>query len=189
MSQKSLQLATQEQAALTEQQKKVEASRAAVVAAQQQLAQAQAQEQQERTKATQLEQQMSAHLNEGVKQAQQAQTSAGMGAEGMQTVAGTVTHTSPSQLVLQTPAGRTMSFNVDGNTKVLLGSEARSVSDIQRGADAQVAYDPKAAGQMTALIIRVLPAGASTGRPAGGASQSGGGGSQPAQRAVPPPQH
>jgi hypothetical protein len=157
-SQKSFQLAAQEQRELTEQAKRVEAAHNAVVAAQQQLARAQSQEQQERAKAQQLQQRASQHLQEGVRQAQQAQAGlAGMGSlEGMQTVAGQVAQATPSHVVLQTPGGRTMTFSVDPRTRVLLGTEQRSVADIQQGADAQVAYDPRA-GQMTALIIRVMP--------------------------------
>ena len=165
-SQKSLELARQEQAALIEQQKKVEASHQAVIAAQDQLAKAQTQEQQERAKAQQLQEQTNQHLQEGVRSAQRAQ--AGLAgsmaaAEGLQTVAGTVSHASSNQVVLQTPGGKAMAFAVDDRTRVLLGSEARSVADIQRGADAQVAYDPKSGGQMTALIIRVMPAGSARG--------------------------
>ena len=157
-SQKSLELARQEQAALIEQQKKVEASHQAVIAAQDQLAKAQTQEQQERAKAQQLQEQANRNFQEGMLQAQRAQAGLSGGTDGMQTVAGTVAQASSSQVVLQTPNGRTMSFNVDSRTRVLVGSESRSVTDIQRGADAQVAYDPKAGGQMTALIIRVMPA-------------------------------
>jgi hypothetical protein len=158
-SSKSLELARQEQAALVEQQKKVEASRAAVVTAQDNLVKAQVTEQQERAKAQQLQEQASLHLQEGVRSAQRAQAGlAGAGAEGMQTAAGTVAQTSSSQVVLQTTNGKTMSFSIDDRTRVLVGNEARPITDIQRGADAQVAYDPKAGGQMTALIIRVMPA-------------------------------
>ena len=139
-------------------------------AAQQQLAKAQAQEQQERAKAQQLQERASQHLQEGVAQAQQAQAGAAGtgGGEGMQTVAGTVAQATPSQVVIQTPGGRAMAFVVDGRTRVLVGTESRSVTDIQRGADAQVAYDPRL-GQMTALIIRVMPAGGAAASPAPGA--------------------
>jgi hypothetical protein len=178
-SQKSLQLATQEQKALADQQKKLEASRAATVTAQQQLARAQAQEQQDRAKAQQLQEQVNRHMQEGVSQAQQAQVGAqGMG-EGMQTAAGTVTQTTPSRFMIQTSSGQAMTFNVDNKTRVYVGSESRSVTDIQRGADAQVAYEAKAAGQNNALIIRVMPA-------AGGAGPGGQG--QP-QRTEPPAGH
>lgn len=171
-SQKALQLAAQEQAALNEQLKKAEAARAAVTAAQEQLVRAQTQEQQERAKAQQLQEQARQHLQEGVRQAQQAQTglSGTGGSEGMQTVTGMVADATPSQLVVQTQGGRAMTFHIDSRTQVLVGTEQRSVADIQRGADAQVAYDPRA-GQMTALIIRVMPAGA-----------AGGGAKSPPQR-------
>jgi hypothetical protein len=165
-SQKSFELARQEQAALVEQQKKVEASHAAVIAAQDQLAKAQVQEQQDRVKAQQLQEQASQHLQEGVRSAQRAQAGlagSAAAAEGLQTVAGTVTQASSSQVVLQTPGGKSMAFAVDDHTRVLLGTESRSVTDIQRGADAQVAFDPKSGGQMTALIIRVMPAGGARG--------------------------
>ncbi len=177
-SQKSFQLAAQEQRELADQQKRVEAARAATVAAQQQLAKAQAQEQQERAKAQQLQERASQHLQEGVAHAQQAQVGAAGagGGEGLQTVAGTVAQATPSHVVIQTASGQAMSFAVDGRTRVLVGTESRPVTDIQRGADAQVAYDPRP-GQMTALIIRVMPAGS-----AGAASPA-------PERADTPPRH
>lgn len=158
-SQKAFQLAAQEQRELTDQLKRVEAAQKAVVAAQQQLAQAQAAEQQERAKAQQLEQRASQHLQESVRHAQQAQAGlAGSGAlQGMQTATGKVAQATPWQVTLQTQSGRTMTFQVDPRTRVLIGTEQRSIGDIQQGADAQVAYDPKA-GTMTALVIRVMPA-------------------------------
>jgi hypothetical protein len=159
-SQKSFQLAAQEQQALTEQMKRVEAAHKSVVAAEQQLAQAQAQEKQERAKAQELQERASGHLQESVQHAEQAQAGvAGVGAalEGMQTFAGRVAEAAPSQVVLQGQGGRTMTFNIDPRTRVLVGTEQRSVADIQQGADAQVAYDPRG-GKMTALVIRVTPA-------------------------------
>jgi hypothetical protein len=51
-----------------------------------------------------------------------------------------------------------MRFDVDPRTRVLVGDAHRSIGDIQQGADAQVAYDPRG-GRMTALVIRVTPAG------------------------------
>lgn len=159
--QKSFQIATQEQQQLAEQMKRLEAAHKAVVAAEQQLAQAQAQEQQERAKAQQIQRQASQHLQDSVEHAEQAQAGvAGVGAalEGMQTFAGRVAEAAPTQVVLQGQGGRTMTFNVDPRTRVLVGDAHRSVADIQQGADAQVAYDPKG-GKMTALVIRVTPAG------------------------------
>jgi hypothetical protein len=159
-SQASFQRAAEEQKALGEQQRRVEASHAAVVQAQDQLTRAQAQEEQERAKAQQLQQQTSQHLKEGVQQAQRAQSSMAGGNEGLQTVAGSVTQASPTQVAIQTPGGRAMSFTVDGRTRVLIGNDTRSIADVQRGADAQVAFDPTKGGGMNALIIRVMPAGA-----------------------------
>jgi hypothetical protein len=159
--QRSFQVATQEQQQLAEQMKRLEAAHKAVVAAEQQLAQAQAQEQQERAKAQQIQQQASQHLQDSVEHAEQAQAGvAGVGAalEGMQTFAGRVAEAAPTQVVLQGQGGRTMTFNVDPRTRVLVGDAHRSVADIQQGADAQVAYDPRG-GKMTALVIRVTPAG------------------------------
>ena len=158
-SQASFQRAAEEQKALGEQQKRVEASHAAVIQAQDQLTRAQAQEEQERARAQQLQQQTSQHLKEGVQQAQRAQSSMAGGNEGLQTVAGSVTQTSPTQVAIQTPGGRAMTFAVDSRTRVLIGNETHTITDVQRGADAQVAYDPTKSGQMNALIIRVMPAG------------------------------
>jgi hypothetical protein len=182
-SQKAIELARQQQAQLVDQQKKVESSHAAVVAAQDQLVKAQAQEQQERAKAQQLQEQANRNFQEGMLQAQRAQAGLSGGTDGMQTVAGTVAQASSSQVVLQTPNGRTMSFNVDSRTRVLVGSESRSVTDIQRGADAQVAYDPTKTGQKNALIIRVMPAGSATqGSAPGSAPGSSAPGGEPPHR-------
>jgi len=157
-SQKSFQLAAQEQRELVDQQSKVETAHAGVVAAQEQLSKAQAQEQQELLKAQQLQERANLHVKEGMRSAQMGQAGAPTaGLEGLQTVTGTVAQVTSSQVVLQARNGRPMTFDVDSRTRVLLGTEQRSVSDIQRGADAQVAYDPRVGA--TALIIRVTPAG------------------------------
>jgi hypothetical protein len=55
-----------------------------------------------------------------------------------------------------------MSFNVDHRTRVLVGADQRSVSDIQQGADARVAYEPKGA-EPTAITIRLAPMGSEMG--------------------------
>ena len=186
MSGKSLQLAAQEQNQLAEQAKRVDAAHAATLAAEQQLAKAQLQEQQERTKTEALQQQVNQHLAEGMQQSQLAQAGvAGHGpvaSQSMQTAVGRVALAAPSRVVLQTQGGKTMTFTVDQKTRVLIGSQARAVTDIQQGADAAVAYDPRG-GQMTALVVRVMPAGANHGAaPHAPPSGNGNGGSAPPQQ-------
>jgi hypothetical protein len=202
MSGKSLQLAAQEQNQLAEQAKRVDAAHAATLAAEQGLAKAQLQEQQERTKTEALQQQVNQHLAEGMQQSQLAQAGvAGHGpvaSQSMQTAVGRVALAAPSRVVLQTQGGKTMTFTVDQKTRVLIGSQARAVTDIQQGADAAVAYDPRG-GQMTALVVRVMPALANHGTahapsgtgqpqaapsppPSGNGASSGNGGSAPPQQ-------
>jgi hypothetical protein len=159
-SQSAFQAAAQDQRELAEQQKRLEAAHNAVVAAQQQLAQAQVREDQERSRTQELQQRVSQHMQQAQQRAQQAQAEAEQ-AQGIQSVAGQVMLATPSHVVLQAQGGRTYTFNVDQRTRVLVGTEQRSISDVQRGADAQVAYDPRA-GQPTALTIRVTPAGSQT---------------------------
>ncbi len=159
-SQSAFQAAAQDQRELAEQQKRLEAAHNAVVAAQQQLAQAQVREDQERSRAQELQQRVSQHMQQAQQRAQQAQAEAEK-AQGIQSVAGQVVLATPSHVVLQAQGGRTYTFNVDQRTRVLVGTEQRSITDVQRGADAQVAYDPRA-GQPTALTIRVTPAGSQT---------------------------
>jgi hypothetical protein len=186
MSGKSLQLAAQEQNQLAEQAKRVDAAHQASLAAEQQLAKAQLQEQQERTKTEALQQQVNQHLAEGMQQSQLAQAGvAGHGpvaSQSMQTAVGRVAIAAPSRVVLQTQGGKTMTFAIDQRTRVLIGSQARAVTDIQQGADAAVAYDPRG-GQMTALVVRVMPAGANHGAaPHAPPSGNGNGGSAPPQQ-------
>ncbi len=147
----------QEAQALAAQQAKLDAAHKDVLAAQQQLAQARAKEEQERSKVLQLQQQAAQHLQQSRQGALQAQAAAEQ-AQGLQTVAGEVKEVTPSHVVLQMQGGRMISFNIDPRTKVLVGAQQRSVADIQQGADALVAYDPKAQ-QPTAVTIRVMPAG------------------------------
>ena len=51
-----------------------------------------------------------------------------------------------------------MPFRVNDRTSVMVGSEQRSAAEIQRGADARVAYSYTGDGsQPTALTIQVTP--------------------------------
>jgi hypothetical protein len=156
-SQTALQAAAQDQRELADQLKRVEDAHNQVVATQQQLRQAQTREEQERVKAEQLQQRVSQRLQQANQSAAQAQAAAEQ-AQGIQNVAGYVLQATPSRVVLQAQSGQTYSFKIDPRTKVLVGTEQRSVSDIQQGADAQIAYDARA-DQPTALTIRVTPVG------------------------------
>ncbi len=147
----------QEAQAIAAQQAKLDAAHKEVVAAQQQLAQARAKEEQERSKVLALQQQAAQHLQQARQGAQQAQAASEQ-AQGLQTIAGEVKEVTPSHVVLQTQGGAMISFNIVPSTKVLVGSQQRSIADIQQGADAQVAYDPRAQ-QPTAVTIRLILAG------------------------------
>jgi len=74
----------------------------------------------------------------------------------LRAVGGRISRVSPSRVVLQAPDGQLMSFGVSSQTRVVVGTEDRSVADLQQGAEARVAYDPR--GTPTALVIRVSPA-------------------------------
>ncbi len=72
--------------------------------------------------------------------------------QGLRSVSGRIAEASPSRLVLEDPNGRVQSFQVNASTKVLMGTEQRSVGDLQQGADARVAYDPRATEPAAAVI-------------------------------------
>jgi hypothetical protein len=141
----------QPQDQLTAAQQGLEAARQEVAKAREQLALAQQREEQERANVQQLEINARKDLDRASQLAYQAEQ-----AQGLQTATGRVAQATPSRVLLQFQDGRIMSFNVDSRTRVLIGAEPRSVSDIQQGADARVAYDPKGA-EPTAITIRVGP--------------------------------
>ena len=74
----------------------------------------------------------------------------------LRTVGGRIARVSPSRVVLRAADGGLMTFGIDSQTRVVVGTEDRSVADLQQGADARVAYDPR--GAPMALVIRVTPA-------------------------------
>jgi hypothetical protein len=78
-------------------------------------------------------------------------------AEGLRTAAGRIAEASPSHLVVDVQGGGTMSFLVDQGTRVLVGTEQRSLSDLQQGAEVRVAYDARGA-EPSAVAIHVAPA-------------------------------
>ncbi len=159
-SQEAFERAADDQKALQDEDKKVNEAHGQVVDAQKSLAEAQRREEQERAKAQQLRDRASANLEKAGQAAQQARASADATApHGLQTASGSVADATAGRLVIQTPGGRVMAFRVDDRTQVLVGSEARSPAAIQRGADAQVAYDASGGGQPTALTVQVTPVG------------------------------
>jgi len=159
MSQKSFQAAQQTQNQLNDQVKKAEAAHQATATAQQNLVKAQQREDQEKARVLELQDKSNQQLEEGMKQAQAARAGlSGEQTEGLQTVAGTVSQATGSHIVLDTGTGRPVTFAVNDHTRVLIG-------DVQRGADAHVAFDPGAPGQPTALLIRIMPAGESKAAP------------------------
>ncbi|HEX9050378.1 MAG TPA: hypothetical protein VF841_07610 [Anaeromyxobacter sp.] len=78
-------------------------------------------------------------------------------AQGLRTAAGRIAEASPSHLVVDVQDGGSMSFLVDQGTRVLVGTEQRSLADLQQGAEVRVAYDPRGA-EPSAVAIHVAPA-------------------------------
>jgi hypothetical protein len=100
-------------------------------------------------------------------QAEQAAIQEQLAAEealGLQSVSGRIAAAAPGRVVLQGQGGRPIAFEVNQKTKVLVGSQERSVSELQQGADARVAFDPRA-DQMSAAVIHVKPAKRATTAP------------------------
>jgi hypothetical protein len=162
--QQALQQAANSQQQLADAQKRVEAAHQDVTHAQQQLThtqqqltQAQQREERERASAQQLAVQSRQDLERANELAAEGQAAAEQ-AQGLTATVGRVTEATPSYVVLRTQDGRTMGFRLDQGTKVLVGSEQRSVTAIQQGADARVSYDPRTPDP-TALTIRVTPVG------------------------------
>jgi hypothetical protein len=79
-------------------------------------------------------------------------------AQGLQSATGRITQTSGNRMVLEVPGGRAMSFQLQPRTRVLMGTEQRSVTELQQGAEARVAYDPREPDP-AAVTIHVSPAG------------------------------
>jgi hypothetical protein len=123
-----------------------------VATAQQQLADAQRREEQARTNVQQYEIQARQELERASALAAEAEQ-----AQGLRAATGRIQQATPSRVTLQTNEGKTMSFHVDDRTKVLVGAEQRSISQVQQGADARVSYDPKG-DEPTAVTIRLAPA-------------------------------
>lgn len=155
--QQAVQQPPQSREQLSNAQSGLEAAHQDVVRAQEQLAAAQQREEQERVKVQQLELQARQDLDRASQLAYQAER-----AQGLEAATGRVMQATPSRVLLELQDGRTVSFNVDDRTKVLVGSEQRSVSEIQLGADARVAFDPKGA-ERTAITIRLAPLGGEPG--------------------------
>jgi hypothetical protein len=152
-SKQTLQQTSQE---LATQQAALDAAHKNVMTLEQQLTQARAQEDQERAKVLAIQQRAARNLDDAQARALQEQA-ASVQAQGLQTIAGEVREASSSRMVLHTQDGRTMTFIVSSRTRVLIGTEQHSIKDIQQGADAQVAYDPKAE-KPTAVTVHLLPA-------------------------------
>lgn len=164
-----------QQATATEQQlaqarKQLEAAHQEAIRAEQQRAQARQQAQQADQHAAAAAQHIGeqqanvARLEQAARERRDAATEAAMQAQvaaeeaqGLRSAAGRITQASPNRVVLEDQSGRTVSFDIDPRTRVLVGTEQRSVADLQRGAEARVAYDPRQ-GQPAAAVIHVNPA-------------------------------
>ncbi len=141
---------------LADAQSRLEAANEEVLEAQKQLSLAREREEQARSSVQQLEIQARQDLERASELAYRAER-----AQGLEAAVGRVMQATPSRVLLELRDGRTMSFQVDDRTKVLVGSELGSVSEIQQGADARVAFDPK--GERTAVTIRLAPLGGELG--------------------------
>lgn len=131
-------------------------ARQAVVQAEQQAVQAQQRVAQERSTVQQLDAQVQQRREQAAVAAEQAAFAAEQ-AQGLQSAQGRITEASPWRVVLETEGGRRMSFDVDQRTRVMMRGEQRSVAELQQGADARVAYDPR--GNVPAAVaIHVSPA-------------------------------
>ncbi len=78
-------------------------------------------------------------------------------AQGLRLASGRIAEATPSRLLVDVQGGGTMSFLVDPGTRVLVGTEQRSIADLQQGAEVRVAYDPRGA-EPSAVAIHVEPA-------------------------------
>src|SRR5512133_34790 len=121
--------------------------------AQQRLSQEQAHVQQLEAASRQQHEQAALAAERAETAAEQAQLAAEE-AQGLRTVAGRVTEASPSRVVLESRDGQRVAFQVNASTKVLVGPQPRSVAELQQGADARVAYDPRS-DQPSAAVIHV----------------------------------
>lgn len=155
---------------LAESRKRLEAARQGAIQADQQRVQARQQVAQADQRAAAAQQRIGqeqsevARLEVAARQEHQAATDAAVQAQlaaeqeqGLQTVTGRIAQASPDRLVLETPDGGTRSFPIAPGTRVLLGTAQRSVADLQQGAEARVAYDPRQA-EPSAVVIHVTAA-------------------------------
>ncbi len=169
-SQTAAQQAAQADQQLAQARQRLEAAHQAQIQAEQQRAQARQQAAQADQRATQAQQQIGqeqANLERAdlaARQAHSRATEAAMQAQvaaeeaqGLRSAEGRIAQASPSRLVLQVQGGQTIAFDIDGRTRVLVGTEQRSVSDLQQGAEARVAYDPRGP-EPAAVAIHVTPA-------------------------------
>ncbi len=182
--QTAAQQAAQADQQLAQARQQLEAAHQAAIQAEQQRGQARqqlAQADQRATDAQQrigLEQANVQRLDQAARLAHAQATDAAMQAQvaaeeaqGLRSATGWITQATPSRVILQVQGGQAMAFDIDGRTRVLVGTEQRSVADLQQGAEARVAYDPSGA-EPAAVAIHVTPA---RGRP-------------PAAQQQPPPQ-
>jgi colicin import membrane protein len=161
--------AAQTEGALAEARRRAEAARAQVAQARRQQDQAREQLAQAERRARDAEQSAAREqanvqrLDEAARQqreqARQAALQAQAAAEeaqGLRAVTGRISEASPSRVVLVAEDGRRLAFQLGAGTKVLVGAEQRGLSDLQQGADARVAYDPRSP-EPAAVTIQVTP--------------------------------
>lgn len=180
--------AAAQQAASTEQQlaqarQRLEAAHQESVKAEQQRAQARQQLQQADQRAAAAAQRIGqeqsnvARLDQAAREQREAATDARIQAQlaaeeaqGLRSEAGRIAQATPTRVVLEVQGGRTVSFQIDPRTRVLVGTEQRSVADLQQGAEARVAYDPRETDP-AAVAIHVNSAGRRMPRPLSPAQQ------------------
>lgn len=183
------------QAATTEQQlaqarQRLEAAHQEAVRAEQQRAQARQQLQQADQRAVAATQRIGqeqanvARLDQAAREQRETATAAAIQAQlaaeeaaGLRSAEGRIAHATPTRVLLEVQGGRTMAFDVDPRTRVLVGTEQRSIADLQQGAEARVAYDPREQ-QPAAAVIHVNAARTRPQQPP----------AQPAPQTAPPPQ-
>lgn len=162
--------AAQADQAVAEAQRRLQAANQASIAAEQQRAQAQAQLAQGQQRAEQAQQRIAVEqtnlqrAEEAARQSHAQATDAAMQAQlqaeqaqGLRSASGRITEATPSRVVLQAANGQTSVFEIDPRTRVLMGTQARSIADLQEGAQARVAYDPRSS-PAAAVAIHVTPA-------------------------------
>ena len=162
-SHKALEGASDAQKRASDQQRRATEAQNRVREAQQQLDKAQRTAETEASKARQAQQEANQQTQQATIQAQEAQQQASrqlstqqqIVARGEQLMAGQVTRSSASQIVVVPRDGAPMTFTITPQTRVEIDGRQASASEIVQGGDVRVAYD--ATGSMpTARSVQIV---------------------------------